>query len=431
MRATGKPFDIEKKRVYEAYKAVKSNGGAAGVDGQTIEQFEADLKNNLYKIWNRMSSGTYFPPPVRAVSIPKKSGGQRILGVPTVADRVAQMVVKHVIEPDLDPVFLPDSYGYRPRKAALDAVGVTRERCWKYDWVLEFDIKGLFDNIDHTLLLRAVRKHVTCKWALLYIERWLTAPMVQEDGTIIERSRGTPQGGVVSPILSNLFMHYAFDLWTTRTHPDLPWCRYADDGLVHCRSERETEALRAELQARLAECHLELHPTKTKIVYCKDGKRKATYPNVKFDFLGYCFRPRWVKRLRDNTMFCGFNPAVSPAALKTMRSAIRDLGIRHRTQMSLADIARRSIRSYGAGSNTTGDTRPRRCTLCSDTSTRRFWPGRLTPGSSSGPDGMSEDQSGCQCPGANLARADEPRKVLLYAQLTCAIAVNRLGQFQI
>jgi group II intron reverse transcriptase/maturase len=339
MRATGKPFDIEKKRVYEAYKAVKSNGGAAGVDGQTIEQFEADLKNNLYKIWNRMSSGTYFPPPVRAVPIPKKTGGQRILGVPTVADRVAQMAVKQVIEPDLDAVFLTDSYGYRPRKSALDAVGVTRERCWKYDWVLEFDIKGLFDNIDHTLLLRAVRKHVTCKWALLYIERWLTAPMVQEDGSIIARNRGTPQGGVVSPILSNLFMHYTFDLWITRAHPDLPWCRYADDGLVHCRSEREAEALRAELQARLAECHLELHPTKTKIVYCKDGKRKATYPNVKFDFLGYCFRPRWVRRLRDNIMFCGFNPAVSPAALKTMRSTIRDLGIRHRTQMSLADIA--------------------------------------------------------------------------------------------
>jgi group II intron reverse transcriptase/maturase len=220
------------------------------VDGQTIEQFEADLKNNLYKIWNRMSSGTYFPPPVRAVSIPKKSGG---LGVPTVADRVAQMVVKHVIEPDLDPVFLSDSYCYRPRKAALDAVGVTRERCWKYDWVLEFDIKGLFDNIDHTLLLRAVRKHVTCKWVLLYIERWLTAPMMQEDGTIIERSLGTPQGGVVSPILSNLFMHYAFDLWISGHTPTFPWCRYADDGLVHCRSEREAEALRAKLQARLTE----------------------------------------------------------------------------------------------------------------------------------------------------------------------------------
>src|SRR5216684_6180793 len=315
MRATGKPFDIEKQRVYEAYKAVKSNGGAAGVDGQTIEQFEADLKSNLYKIWNRMSSGTYFPPPVRAVSIPKKSGGQRILGVPTVGDRVAQMVVKQVIEPILDPVFLADSYGYRPRKSALDAVGVTRERCWKYDWVLEFDIKGLFDNIDHDLLLRAVRKHVKCKWALLYIERWLAAPM-EQDGNRIERTRGTPQGGVISPILSNLFLHYTFDLWMHRTHPDLPWCRYADDGLVHCRTEQEAEALKAELQVRLAECRLELHPTKTKIVYCKDGKRKGLHPNVTFDFLGYCFRPRLVKRFRDNTLFCGFNPAVSPSAMK-------------------------------------------------------------------------------------------------------------------
>jgi RNA-directed DNA polymerase len=340
MRATDKPFNIDKRQVYEAYKAVKSNGGAAGVDGQTIEQFEADLKSNLYKIWNRMSSGSYFPQPVRAVSIPKKSGGQRILGVPTVADRVAQMVVKQVIEPNLDSVFLTDSYGYRPRKSALDAVGVTRERCWKYDWVLEFDIKGLFDNIDHELLLRAIRRHVTCKWALLYIERWLTAPMVQEDGTRIERSRGTPQGGVVSPILSNTFLHYAFDLWMARTHPDFPWCRYADDGLVHCRSEQEAQALKAELQARLAECGLELHPTKTKIVYCRDGKRQGTYPNVKFDFLGYCFRPRMVRRFRDNSRFCGFNPAVSTSAMKAMRSAIRDLNLRHQTQLSLDDIAR-------------------------------------------------------------------------------------------
>ena len=336
---TDKPFTIEKRRVYEAYKAVKSNKGAAGVDGQTIEQFEADLKGNLYKIWNRMSSGTYFPPPVRAVSIPKKSGGERILGVPTVSDRIAQMVVKQLIEPDLDPIFLPDSYGYRPRKSALDAVGVTRERCWKYDWVLEFDIRGLFDNIDHELLLRAVRKHVECKWALIYIERWLKAPM-EQDGIRKERTLGTPQGGVISPILSNLFLHYTFDLWMKRTHPDLPWCRYADDGLVHCRTEQEAEALKAELRARLAECHLELHPTKTKIVYCRDGKRKGTYPNVKFDFLGYCFRPRWIKKSRDNSMFCGFNPAVSPSALKTMRSTIRDLNIRRQTQLSLADIAR-------------------------------------------------------------------------------------------
>ena len=242
-----------------------------------------------------MSSGAYFPPPVRAVPIPKKSGGQRILGVPTVADRVAQTVVKQVIEPILDAVFLANSYGYRPGKSALDAVGVTRERCWKYDWVLEFDIKGLFDNIDHELLLRAVRKHVTCAWALLYIERWLTAPMLQEDGTMVERSRGTPQGGVVSPILANLFMHYAFDAWMARRFPDLPWCRYADDGLVHCRSETEAQTVREALAARLAECRLELHPTKTKIVYCKDHRRRDKYETVSFDFLGYCFRPRSVK----------------------------------------------------------------------------------------------------------------------------------------
>jgi group II intron reverse transcriptase/maturase len=277
---------------------------------------------------------------VRAVAIPKKSGGERILGVPTVADRVAQTVVKQVIEPILEPIFLADSYGYRPNKSALDAIGVTRKRCWKNDWVLEFDIKGLFDNINHELLLRAVQKHITCKWALLYIARWLKAPMVQEDGTTIERSRGTPQGGVVSPIMANLFMHYTFDLWMTRTHPNLPWCRYADDGLVHCRNEREAQALRAELQARLAQCHLEMHPTKTKVVYCKDGHRQGKYPNVKFDFLGYCFRPRLVRSVRDNSLFCGFNPAVSPSALQAMRQTIRDLNLRRQTQLSLQDIAR-------------------------------------------------------------------------------------------
>ena len=335
---TNKPFVIEKRRVYEAYKAVKSAKGAAGVDEQTIEQFEADLKGNLYKIWNRMSSGTYFPPPVLAVSIPKKSGGERILGVPTVSDRIAQTVVKQLIEPDLEPVFLPDSYGYRPNKSALDAVGVTRKRCWQYDWVLEFDIKGLFDNLPHDLLLKAVRKHVKCKWALLYIERWLTAPM-EKDGVLIERPRGTPQGGVISPILSNLFLHYTFDLWMKRTHPDLPWCRYADDGLVHCRTAQEAEAFKAELQARLAACALEMHPTKTRIVYCRDDKRRGSYPNVKFDFLGYEFRPRAVWGTQSGQVFCGFTPAVSPSALKTMRAKVRDLNIRRRTQASLADIA--------------------------------------------------------------------------------------------
>ena len=340
MKPPSKPFLIDKRQVYEAYLEVRSKEGAGGVDGMTIEQFEKDLKGNLYKIWNRMSSGAYFPPPVRAVTIPKKNGGQRILGVPTVADRVAQTVVKQMIEPDLDKVFLADSYGYRPDKSALDAVGVTRERCWKYDWVLEFDIKGLFDNIDHSLLMRAVRKHVTCPWALLYIERWLTAPMLREDGTLIERARGTPQGGVVSPVLANLFLHYTFDLWMARTFPHLRWCRYADDGLVHCRTEKEARAVWIALNSRMAECCLELHPTKTKIVYCRDGRRKGKFENVAFDFLGYGFRPRSVKGPASQRMLCGYTPAVSKPALNAMRSKIRSMTLRKRTEVTLDDIAR-------------------------------------------------------------------------------------------
>ena len=340
MRATNKPFHIDKRLVYEAYKAVKSNGGAAGVDGQTIEQFEADLSDNLYKIWNRMSSGSYFPPPVRAVSIPKKSGGERILGVPTVADRVAQMVVKQVIEPTLDSIFLADSYGYRPNKSALDAVGVTRERCWKYDWVLEFDIRGLFDNIDHDLLLRAVRKHVTCKWALLYIERWLKAPMVQEDGTTMgEAAARLRAGWLAQSWPTSFFTMRSMSGWYGPTLVSrgvgmqmMDWCTVV--------ASKRRRRFKSELQARLAECRLELHPTKTKIVYCKDGKRKGKYPNVKFDFLGFCFRPRLVRRFRDNTLFGSFNPAVSPSAMKAMRKAIRDLKLWHQTQLTLQDIAR-------------------------------------------------------------------------------------------
>ena len=225
-----KPFDISKDQVMKAFIAVKANAGAAGVDEQSIGDFEKNLKDNLYKIWNRMSSGSYFPPPVKAVPIPKKNGGERILGVPTVADRVAQMVVKLTFEPIVESIFLPDSYGYRPKKSALEAVGVTRERCLRYNWVFEWDIKGLFDNIDHELLLRAVKKHTECKWVILYIERWLKTPMQLADGTLVSRTKGTPQGGVVSPVLSNLFLHYAVDVWITRTFPQVSWCRYADDG---------------------------------------------------------------------------------------------------------------------------------------------------------------------------------------------------------
>jgi group II intron reverse transcriptase/maturase len=248
------------------------------------------------------------------------------------------MVVKLLIEPDLDPIFLPDSYGYRPNKSALDAIGVTRERCWKYDWVLEFDIRGLFDNLPHDLLLKAVRRHVKCKWAVLYIERWLRAPMAR-DGILMERNLGVPQGGVVSPILSNLFLHYTFDLWMGRAHPDLPWCRYADDGLVHCRSEREAKAVMADLQSRFADCGLEMHPTKTKIVYCKDQSRTGTYANVTFDFLGYQFRPRRVRNPRKGLVFLGFTPAVSPSSLKSMRETIRELDLRRRTHVPMDKLA--------------------------------------------------------------------------------------------
>ena len=236
-----KPFEISKQVVWDAYKRVKANKGAAGVDDESITLFEERLKDNLYKIWNRMSSGSYFPPPVRVVEIPKKNGGTRVLGVPTVVDRIAQMVAKMYFEPKVEPSFHPNSYGYRPGKSAIDAVAVTRQRCWRYDWLLEFDIKGLFDNINHDLLMRAVRTHTDCKWLLLYIERWLKAPFQLEDGQIIERRSGTPQGGVISPVLSNLFLHYVFDKWMERNFPQNPWARYADDAVTHCRARKEAE----------------------------------------------------------------------------------------------------------------------------------------------------------------------------------------------
>jgi RNA-directed DNA polymerase len=337
--SAAKPFNIPKELVAAAFRAVKSNAGGAGIDKETIGQFESKLKDNLYKVWNRMSSGTYFPPPVKAVAIPKKSGGERILGVPTVLDRVAQTVVKMVLEPVLEPIFLPDSYGYRPEKSALNAVAITRERCWKCDWVLEFDIKALFDNIEHGLLRKALDKHTDCKWVRLYIERWLTAPLQLADGRLVQRARGTPQGGVISPLLANLFLHYTFDVWMTKNYPNAPWCRYADDGLVHCRSVKEAQEIRLALEARFAECGLQMHPAKTKIVYCKDGRRTGTHEHTKFTFLGYEFRGRGAKAGKTGNLFTGFTAAVSPEALTAMRQKARRLNYRSRTDLSLQDIA--------------------------------------------------------------------------------------------
>jgi RNA-directed DNA polymerase len=333
-----KPFNISKKVVWEAYQRVRANDGAAGVDAESIADFERDLKGNLYKIWNRMSSGSYFPPPVRAVVIPKDKGGQRVLGVPTVADRIAQMVVKIYLEPKVEPMFHSDSYGYRPGKSAIEAVGRARERCWNYDWVLDLDIKGFFDNIDHELLMKAVRKHTDSGWILLYVERWLKAAAQQPDGTLVQRVRGTPQGGVVSPLLANLFLHYAFDDWMRRRYPEVPFERYADDVIVHCNTEVEAKELRRAIGERLGQCKLEVHSEKTKIIYCKDDKRRGTYSDEKFDFLGFAFRPRLIKS-RWGKCFVGFNPAISREAAKSIQSTVRSWRLHRRSDKSLGDLA--------------------------------------------------------------------------------------------
>lgn len=334
-----KPFAISKRSVWEAYKRVKANRGAAGVDRQTIEEFEQNLKGNLYKLWNRMSSGSYTPPAVRRVEIPKASGGTRPLGIPTVADRIAQMVVKDALEPILEPCFHADSYGYRPQKSAHDALAVARQRCWRTNWVLDVDIKGFFDNIDHELLMKAVRKHTNCKWVVLYIERWLTAPVQIPDGTLQGRDKGTPQGGVISPLLANLFLHYAFDTWMGRNFPTIGFERYADDVVIHCKSLAQATMLRDALKQRLAACKLEMSPSKTKIVYCKDGKRKDDYPEISFDFLGYTFRPRKAKA-RDGSVFLSFLPAMSGQAAKAIRQTVRNWNLQRRTPITLEEIAR-------------------------------------------------------------------------------------------
>ena len=334
-----KPFCISKWEVWEAYRRVKANKGAAGVDEQSIANFESKLKGNLYKLWNRLSSGSYFPPPVRTVKIPKADGGERKLGIPTVSDRIAQMVVKSRLEPEVDQLFHADSYGYRPGKSALEAVGQTRQRCWRYDWVVDLDIKGFFDNLGHELLMRAVRKHAKDKWVVLYIERWLKAPVQEIDGLLVSREKGAPQGGVISPLLANLFLHYAFDVWMGRSYPHLPFERYADDAIVHCRTEREAQQVRTAIAARLQECRLELHPEKTKVVYCKDDDRRGNYPNEKFDFLGYTFRSRRSKN-RHGKYFINFTPAVSDKAGKAIRAEIRSWKLHLRSDKAIEDLSR-------------------------------------------------------------------------------------------
>jgi RNA-directed DNA polymerase len=342
-----KSFDISKQLVWEAYRKVAANKGAAGVDGQSIAEFERDLKGNLFKLWNRLSSGSYFPPPVRAVEVPKKAGGIRVLGIPTVADRIAQTVVCMVLEPEAEQVFHPDSYGYRPGRSALQAVATARLRCWENDWVIDMDIQAFFDTVPWDLVLKAVRRHTRQAWILLYVRRWLEAPLQRTDGTVVRRTMGTPQGSALSPLLANLFMHYAFDAWMARTHPAVTFERYCDDVVVHCRSKAQAQVVWNAIASRLAGCGLELHPVKTRLVYCKDSSRSGSSEHEQFTFLGYTFRPRLAKS-RTGRFFVSFSPAVSPEALTRIRRTIRGWRIHRHSDMTFAEIVAH-INTYVAG----------------------------------------------------------------------------------
>ena len=340
LTSSGKSFEISKWEVWEAYRQVKANQGAPGVDGVTLEQFDSDLKNQLYRIWNRMSSGSYFPPAVKAVQIPKSHGdGTRTLGVPTVADRIAQTVVARRLEAKVEPIFHPDSYGYRPNRSALHAVAACRQRCWSHDWVIDLDVESFFDSVRWDLLLKAVAVHCTDPWVQLYVKRWLAAPLQHPDGTVHQRDRGTPQGSAVSPVLANLFMHYAFDAWMAREHPGVAFERYADDAVVHCVTEAQARRLVVAIGNRMAEVGLRLHPTKTTVVYCKDGRRRGCYERTEFTFLGFTFRARGA-RSRAGVNFTGFGPAISKHALSKVSAQVRRWRLHVHTGHTLAELAR-------------------------------------------------------------------------------------------
>jgi RNA-directed DNA polymerase len=335
----GRSFDIPKMLIWEAYQKVRANKGAAGVDEVSLAEFAVNEKRNLYKIWNRMSSGSYFPPPVKAVEIPKADGkGVRVLGVPTVSDRIAQTAVAMVLEPEVEPMFHPDSYGYRPGRSQHDALGMCQQRCWSQPWVLDLDIQGFFDNVPHEPILLAVEKHTTVPWVLLYVKRWLTAPIQQPDGTHQPRDRGTPQGSAISPLLTNLFMHYAFDRWLSESQPQVRFERYCDDVIIHCISEKQARFIRSVIADRMLTFGLRLHPTKTRIVYCKQEGRTGTYPLTEFTFLSYTFRPRTI-RTRDGRLKIGFVPAVSKAAMKNMARTIRGWRLGRCTNLSFTEVA--------------------------------------------------------------------------------------------
>src|SRR4030042_5957984 len=335
-----KSVPITKQMVGESYKKVRSNKGAAGIDEETIEMYEKHLSDNLYILWNRMSSGSYFPPPVLEVEISKEDGRKRKLGIPTVNDRIAQQVVKSYLEPRFEAVFSPRSYGYRPLKSAHQAVEQVRTNVLNYPWVIDMDITSFFDSMSHELLQRAVERHVEEKWAKMYITRWLNAPIEDQKGNIRYRDgMGTPQGGVISPLLANLFLHYAFDKWFEKAYPGLSYVRYADDIIVHCNSHTEAEAVLSAIGKRLNECRLALNEKKTGIVYCKKDNRKENFERVKFDFLGFSFQPRLTSSKRSARMFLGYDCAISRKSENKITEIFRKSKFHRWTGVDISRIA--------------------------------------------------------------------------------------------
>jgi RNA-directed DNA polymerase len=321
-----KSLPISKRMVYDSYLKVMDKDGGAGIDHQRIEQFNEDLKDNLYKIWNRMSSGSYFPPPVRTVFIPKKQGGERPLGIPTVGDRIAQGVVKDCLEPSLEAIFHTSSFGYRPGRSAHHAIQQCQDNCIRYGWVIDVDLKGFFDNISHEILLGLLQRHTVEKWVLLYAERWLQAGVQQKDGSVMTRTKGTPQGGVISPLFANLYLHHGFDKWMDDENPENPFERYADDIVIHCNSKEEAEQLLEKLKARMQEYKLELHEEKTKMVYCKNYLRDEKHDNNSFTFLSYSFQPRTVRdKFGRKNRLVVFNAAISQPAKASIREKLREV----------------------------------------------------------------------------------------------------------
>lgn len=330
---------ITQQMVKNAYRKVKSNGGSAGVDKESLEEFQTDLKNNLYKLWNRMSSGSYFPKSVKEVEIPKASGGKRKLGIPTVSDRIAQQVIKSYLEPRLEAEFHEDSYGYRSLKSAHEALQSVRENVREYAWVVDMDIKSFFDEVNHELLQKALERHVEEKWVKMYITRWLEAPIEKADGTLLQKAgMGTPQGGVISPLLSNLYLHYVLDKWLEKNHPEVAFVRYADDVVLHCKSEEEAKAMLEAVRCRLQECKLRLNEEKSKIVYCKDYRREKKDYGMKFDFLGFTFKPRTIFT-KSGDRFTGYDCAISQSAQQRIKERWRKLEFHKNSTLTIQEIA--------------------------------------------------------------------------------------------